>query len=154
MTYYRSLNDVPDFDNYSVKGRTYQYFEGKPLYEFGYGLSYSKFQYKDRGIVVKPDSVEVSFDILNRGKYDGDEVAQVYVRYPETGTYMPLKQLRGFSRVHVAKGRSADVTISIPKKDLRYWDEKEHRFVTPEGEYVFMVGSSSEQIHYEKPVSL
>lgn len=154
LTYYRSLDDVPDFDNYSVRGRTYQYFEGKPLYEFGYGLSYTKFQYKDRGIIVKSDSVEVSFDILNRGKYDGDEVAQVYVRYPETGTYMPLKQLHGFSRVHIAKGKSKRIIISIPKKDLRYWDEDARQFVTPQGEYTFMVGASSEDIRYQVQVNL
>ena len=97
LTYYNSLDEIPAFDNYSVKGRTYQYFEGQPLYEFGYGLSYTKFRYKSKGVSVAQDTVKVSFEVSNTGKYDGDEVAQVYVKYPETGTYMPLKQLHGLN---------------------------------------------------------
>lgn len=154
LTYYNSLDELPAFNDYSVKGRTYQYFEGEPLYEFGYGLSYTKFRYQDRGVSVDDDAVKVKFDVTNIGKYDGDEVAQVYVKYPETGTYMPLKQLRGFSKVHVKKGKTATVEIAVPKKDLRYWDEKKGAFVTPEGEYTFMVGASSKDIRYRKTVNL
>lgn len=154
LTYYNSLDELPAFDDYSVKNRTYQYFEGKPLYEFGYGLSYTKFKYKNKGIAVGDEVINVNFEISNTGKYSGDEVAQVYVRYPETGTYMPIKQLRGFSRVNVDKGKTKKVTISIPKKDLRYWDEKSGRFVTPEGQYTFMVGASSEDIRYQETVEL
>lgn len=154
LTYYNSLDELPAFNDYSVKGRTYQYFEGEPLYEFGYGLSYTKFRYQDRGVSVDDDAVKVKFDVTNIGKYDGDEVPQVYVKYPETGTYMPLKQLRGFSKVHVKKGKTATVEIAVPKKDLRYWDERKGAFVTPEGEYTFMVGASSKDIRYRKTVNL
>ncbi len=154
LTYYNSLDELPAFDDYAVKGRTYQYFEGKPLYEFGYGLSYTKFRYKDKKITVDKDTVNVTFEIANVGKYNGEEVPQVYVRYPETGTSMPLKQLRGFSRVYIEKGKSAQVTISIPKKELRYWDEKSGRFVTPQGAYTFMVGASSEDIRFHKIIEL
>lgn len=154
LTYYNSLNELPAFDDYSVKNRTYQYFEGKPLYEFGYGLSYTKFRYKNKGITVGNDTINVNFEISNTGKYSGDEVAQVYVHYPETGTYMPIKQLRGFSRVYVDKGKSKKITIAIPKKDLRYWDEKTGRFVTPKGQYTFLVGASSEDIRYQETVEL
>ena len=154
LTYYNSLDEIPAFDNYSVKGRTYQYFEGQPLYEFGYGLSYTKFRYKSKGVNVEQDTVKVSFEVSNTGKYDGDEVAQVYVKYPETGTYMPLKQLHGFKRVHIKKGKTSKVTIGVPKKDLRYWDEQERKFVTPKGEYTFMVGASSEDIKFRETVGL
>ena len=154
LTYYNSLDELPAFDDYSVKNRTYQYFEGKPLYEFGYGLSYTKFRYKNKGITVGNDTINVNIEISNTGKYSGDEVIQVYVHYPETGTYMPIKQLRGFSRVCVDKGKSKKITIAIPKKDLRYWDEKSGRFVTPEGQYTFLVGASSEDIRYQETVKL
>lgn len=154
LTYYNSLDELPAFDDYSVKNRTYQYFEGKPLYEFGYGLSYTNFKYKKKSITQSNNTVDITFNLSNVGKYDGDEVAQVYVRYPETGTYMPLKQLKGFSRVHLKKGKSVDVTISVPKKELRYWDEKTRQFVTPAGEYVFQVGGSSENISIEETIKI
>ena len=154
LTYYNSLDELPAFDDYSVKNRTYQYFEGKPLYEFGYGLSYTNFKYKKKSITQSNSTVDITFNLSNVGKYDGDEVAQVYVRYPETGTYMPLKQLKGFSRVHLKKGKSADITISVPKKELRYWDEKTRQFVTPAGEYVFQVGVSSENIRFEETIKI
>ena len=154
LTYYNSLDELPAFDDYSVKNRTYQYFEGKPLYEFGYGLSYTNFKYKKKSITQSNNTVDITFNLSNVGKYDGDEVAQVYVRYPETGTYMPLKQLKGFSRVHLKKGKSADITISVPKKELRYWDEKTRQFVTPAGEYVFQVGGSSENISIEETIKI
>lgn len=154
LTYYNSLDELPSFDDYAVKGRTYQYFEGKPLYEFGYGLSYTKFKYKKKEITTSEDAVNITFKISNTGKYDGDEVPQVYVQYPETGTYMPLKQLRGFSRVHIKKGKSMDVTISVPKKELRYWDESTRWFVNPKGKYVFLIGASSEDIRLQETVEL
>ena len=154
LTYYNSLDELPSFDNYSVQNRTYQYFKGKPLYEFGYGLSYTKFNYKKKNVSIANDTIDITFKVSNADKYDGDEVAQVYVQYPETGTYMPLKQLRGFSRVHIKKGKSADVTISVPKKELRYWDEKTRQFVTPEGKYVFLIGSSSEDIKLQETIEL
>ena len=154
LTYYNSLDELPAFDDYSVKNRTYQYFEGKPLYEFGYGLSYTKFKYTKKNIALSNDMINITFKLSNVGKYDGDEVAQVYVRYPETGTYMPLKQLKGFSRVHLKRGKATDVTISIPKKELRYWDEKTRQFVTPTGEYVFQVGGSSENVSIQETINL
>lgn len=154
LTYYNSLDELPAFDDYAVKGRTYQYFEGKPLYEFGYGLSYTKFRYKNKGITTENDTINVNFEISNVGKWNGDEVAQVYVQYPETGTYMPLKQLRGFSRVYIERGKSTKITVSIPKKDLRYWDEKSSQFITPKGQYVFSVGASSKDIRFQEVVEL
>lgn len=149
LTFYSSMDDLPAFDDYSLTngpGRTYQYFTGKPLYEFGYGLSYTKFRYSNLKIDTTADGVDVSFKVSNTGKRDGDEVAQVYVKYPDTGTYMPIKQLRGFERISLPRGKSETVTVKIPYAELRYWDEKEHRFVTPQGRYEIYVGASSEDI--------
>ena len=148
LTFYSSMDDLPEFNDYSLtsgKGRTYQYFTGKPLYPFGYGLSYTKFRYKNLTTELTDDAtnVKVSFKLSNTGKYNGDEVAQVYVKYPETGTYMPIRQLKGFKRVTVAKGKTENVTIDIPVKELRYWDENSKAFVTPKGTYEIYVGASS-----------
>jgi beta-glucosidase len=157
LTFYRSMDDLPAFDDYSLTGepgRTYQYFTGTPLYEFGYGLSYTTFRYSNLKTQVSGDEVQVSFDVANTGKRDGDEVAQVYVHYPETGTYMPIKQLRGFERVTLGKGKKQTVNITIPKRELRYWDEERDGFVTPSGTYTIMVGSSSQRIHLQSTITL
>ncbi len=157
LTFYRSTDDLPAFDDYSLtgaSGRTYQYFTGKPLYEFGYGLSYTTFRYSQLATRDLGESVEVTFTVANTGKRDGDEVAQVYVHYPATGTYMPIKQLRGFERVHIARGKKQAVRVVIPKKELRYWDENKRAFVTPKGQYTIMVGSSSERIHLQSDINL
>ena len=76
LTYYNSLDELPSFDNYSVQNRTYQYFKGKPLYEFGYGLSYTKFNYKKKNVSIANDTIDITFKVSNAGKYDGDEVAR------------------------------------------------------------------------------
>jgi len=155
LTFYNSLEELPPFDDYEInKGRTYQYFKGNPLYEFGYGLSYTSFKYKNMHVSKGTDTIQVEFSLSNIGKYDGDEVAQLYVEYPETGTYMPIKQLRGFKRVHIQKGKTEKVNISVLKKDLRYWDEKVKYFVTPEGSFVFQLGSSSKKIQLKQIMKL
>lgn len=157
LTFYSSIDDLPAFDDYALTngpGRTYQYFTGKPLYEFGYGLSYTTFKYSNLSTRTDGDNVVVNFNVTNTGKRDGDEVAQVYVHYPETGTYMPIKQLRGFERVTIARGQKKAVSITIPKKELRYWDEQKHGFVTPSGQYTIMVGSSSQRIHLQSHITL
>ena len=151
------MDDLPAFDDYSLTsgpGRTYQYFTGRPLYEFGYGLRYTTFRYSRLNTSVVGDEVRVSFDITNTGKRDGDEVAQVYVHYPETGTYMPIKQLKGFERVNIARGKKQTINITIPTSELRYWDDKTGGFVTPHGTYQIMVGSSSSRIHLQSNITL
>ncbi len=157
LTFYRSMDDLPAFDDYSLTdgpGRTYQYFTGKPLYEFGYGLSYTTFRYSNLKTQVADDAVHVSFDVTNTGKRDGDEVAQVYVHYPETGTYMPIKQLKGFERVSIGKGKRHTVNVTIPRSELRYWDTERDAFVTPSGTYTIMVGSSSQQIRLQTEIAI
>lgn len=155
LTYYKSLEQLAAFDDYDVThGRTYQYFTDKPLYPFGYGLSYTRFAYSKLKIEDKGDMVSVNFTIKNAGNKDGDEVAQLYVKLPELGIEMPIKQLKGFERLTISKGKSTNVQMNIDKKELRYWDEKTSKFVTPTGKYVFMVGASSDDIRLQQEVDL
>lgn len=155
ITYYKSLDNLPPFDDYDIKkGRTYMYFTEKPLYAFGHGLSYTTFAYDNMSAAAGEDSVDISFDIRNTGDYDGDEVAQVYVSFPDCGITTPIRQLKGFKRVSIKKGGKKRVHISVPRSELRLWDEKKNEFFTPEGEYMFAVGSASDKLHLYKMVKV
>ena len=147
LTYYNSVKELPPFDDYDItKGRTYQYFTGKPLYPFGYGLSYTSFAYKNIRIADSGDRLSLNFTVKNTGKRDGYEVAQLYVKFPELDIVTPLKQLKGFKKVFIGKGKDQQIGIDIEKDELRIWDEKQNKFVTPKGNYTFMIGASSEDI--------
>ncbi|MBQ6178495.1 MAG: glycoside hydrolase family 3 C-terminal domain-containing protein [Bacteroidales bacterium] len=146
LTYYNRIEDLPPFDDYDITKRTYKYFEGDVLYPFGYGLSYSSFRYSNLKVEDKGENVEVTFTLKNTGKYDGDEVAQVYTRLPEYEGKAPIKELRGFKRVHLKKGETKTVTIPVRREDLRYWSESQGKFIVPEGLPEVMVGASSADI--------
>ena len=158
VTFYESTSDLPPFEDYSMQGRTYRYFKGKPLYAFGYGLSYSKFDLKD----VKPDKtkvgvndvVSIKMSVLNKGEYDGDEVVQVYAveeGRPETA---PLKSLIDFKRVTVKKGSSVDVTFDIPVERLKRWDVKNKEYRVFPGRYFIQVGTGSGDIVVQKEIKV
>ena len=147
LTFYNSMDDLPAFDDYDItKGRTYQYFKGKALYPFGHGLSYTKFTYSNMKLVDQASKILVSFDLKNSGKMDGDEVTQLYVKLPQLDRPLPIKQLKGFQRMHVKKGKTASVVIELDKAQLRCWDAGQNKFITPKGSYTIMVGASSEDI--------
>lgn len=155
LTYYRSLEELPPFDDYDItKGRTYKYFKGDVLYPFGYGLSYSSFKYSNLQVTDAEEEVSVSFRLKNTGKYAGDEVTQVYVKLPEREEVMPLKELKGFERVSLKSGESRQVTIRLRKDLLRYWDEAKGQFIYPSGDYNIMVGASSADIRLQKTTSV
>lgn len=146
VTYYNSIEDLPPFDDYDITKRTYKYFEGDVLYPFGYGLSYTSFRYSDLKIEDKGSTVDVTFTLRNVGRYDGDEVVQVYTRLPDYEGIAPIKELRGFKRVHLRKGQSKSVTVPLRREDLRYWSETQKKFIVPEGLPEIMVGASSADI--------
>ncbi|KAA6321887.1 hypothetical protein EZS27_028517, partial [termite gut metagenome] len=151
VTYYNSLDELPSFDDYDIsRGRTYQYFKGTPLYPFGYGLSYTSFEYKNPKIIEAGDIIKLSFEIKNTGSRPGDEVSQVYVTLPETGAVKPIKELKGFQRNTIKKGETKKVEIEIRKELLRYWDENTQKFIVPKGNYTFGIGSSSQEIKLKK----
>ena len=135
LTFIKSLDDIPEFTDYRMKGRTYRFMRKKPLYHFGYGLSYTTFKYSK----LKVDGLKVSVDLKNSGTCDGDEVVQVYITDSPAKVPTPIKQLVAFKRVHVKAGQTKNVTFSIKRKDLSAYDTKGNPFVAP-GDYTISVG--------------
>ena len=150
VTFYKSIKDLPSFESYSMEGRTYRYFTGEPLYPFGYGLSYTSFVYGDvrvRGGTVRAiDTIRVTLSLSNTGKFDGDEVVQVYVRHPAGRSGDPIKSLKGFLRTHVKSGEKRSVEIPVAAKDLRIYNDRKNRYEVVPGVYELQIGSSSKDI--------
>lgn len=147
QTWVKSITDLPPMMDYDIRhGRTYQYFKGKPLYPFGFGLSYTSFEYS--GLKTsKPtlsDSIFVSVNVKNTGKRDGDEVVQLYVSYPDSKVERPIKQLKGFKRVFIPAGETKTVTIPLKTIDLAYWNVIKHAFTVEKGKVKLMISGSSE----------
>ena len=146
VTFYQSFADVPSYDNYAMKGRTYRYFNGKVQYPFGFGLSYTSFAYewqKMPGIIKSvKDTVSFSVKVKNTGSMDGDEVVQVYVEYPAADR-MPIKELKAFKRVHVAAGSEVVVPVSIPAAELQKWDLATRTWKLYPGTYTVFAGGNS-----------
>jgi beta-glucosidase len=146
VTFYQSFADVPAYDSYAMKGRTYRYFNGKVQYPFGYGLSYTSFAYEwqkmPAGIKTAKDSISFSIKVKNTGQMDGDEVVQVYVEYP-TVDRMPVKELKAFKRVHVKAGSETEVQMSIPAADLQKWDLATRSWKLYPGTYNLFAGGNS-----------
>jgi len=150
ITFYRSIKDLPLFTEYSMKGRTYRFFEGKPLYPFGYGLSYTSFRYTDismtKGTVNSEDTIKLSFKVQNAGKQRGDEVVQLYVKGPASSQSEPIKSLKDFRRVSIDVGVSIVVKFSVPVQSLKQYSEKKGASVVEPGDYEMEIGSSSKDI--------
>ncbi|MEO5682155.1 MAG: glycoside hydrolase family 3 N-terminal domain-containing protein [Chitinophagaceae bacterium] len=146
VTFYNSLADLPPYENYASKGHGYRYFEGKVQYPFGYGLSYTSFSYAwakmPLPVTALKDSISFSVTINNTGNYNGDEVVQVYIKYPPEER-MPLKELKAFKRVYVTKAGAGVATFSIPATELQKWDIEKHQWKLYSGKYTVAVGGSS-----------
>ena len=150
VTFYRSVADLPPFDDYRLAGHTYMYFKGKPLYPFGHGLSYTSFRYsgvKTSAPNLPGDgSVTVSVDVTNTGKLAGDEVVQIYAQYPRSRVSRPIKQLVGYRRVSIGPGETRTVAIPVHASDLAYWDTAGQRWVVEPEPVRLQVGASSADI--------
>jgi beta-glucosidase len=144
VTFYRDLGDLPPFDDYSMANRTYRYFKGKPLYGFGYGLSYTTFAYSNAKVstaqVKAGQPLQVEVDVKNTGSRPGDEVAQLYLVPPQTAG-APLHTLAGFERVHLLPGQSRHLTYTLDARQLSFVDEKGVRADRP-GQYALFIGGS------------
>ena len=142
VTFYRSTDDLPDFLDYTMKNRTYRYFTGKPLFPFGYGLSYTTFEFKNLKHKMTKNGVEVSIKVKNTGKLDGTETVQLYFRRlaDKEG---PLKTLCGYQQVTLKAGEERVVNIVLTRQQLETWDSQSNTIHFVPGQYQLMAGSSS-----------
>jgi beta-glucosidase len=152
-TWYRSLDQLPDFHDYDIhKGRTYMYFDGNPLYPFGYGLSYTTFtsdNLKIGNTTLGPgDKTTVSADVTNTGSRAGAEVVQLYITAPSSPVKRPIKQLAGFRRVELQPGEKKTVVFELPfsEQAFWYWDTDARKFVVQPGIAKILIGNSSANI--------
>lgn len=132
VTYYKSVDQLPAFENYDMKGRTYRYFEQEPLFPFGFGLSYTTFTYGNLKMDGKPNKTEpfrVSVEVTNSGPYDGDEVVELYLTDEKGSTPRPIRQLEGFERIHLKKGETKTVSFTIEPKQLSMINKKDERVI-------------------------
>ena len=146
VTFYKSTSQLPDFHDYNMEGHTYRYFRGEPLYAFGYGLSYTTFEYGDatlsKASVKAGNSVDITIPVRNTGAIDGDEVVQVYVKSLDNPD-APIKSLKGFKRVNIASGQQASVKITLDKSAFEYYDESIDELSVKPGKYQILYGPSS-----------
>ena len=142
ITFYRNVDQLPDFEDYNMEGHTYRFFRGEPLYPFGYGLSYSKFVYG------KPRFADgkLTLSVSNKSKRDGEETVLVYIN--KVGDVDgPIRTLRAFQRVNVAAGSTQNVSIPLPDSAFEWWDAKSNAMRVLPGEYIIQVGDQRLRIN-------
>jgi beta-glucosidase len=149
VTFYRSLDDLPPFDDYGMEGRTYRFFRGNPLFPFGHGLSYTTFELgnlrMDRSQVPVGGEVGVSLDVTNTGGRAGDEVIQLYVSHPGATVPRPIRELKAFRRLGLEPGECVTVTFRLHTHQLGYYGQDLHYAVHP-GVVEVQIGSSSQNL--------
>jgi beta-glucosidase len=158
-TVYASEAQVPPVDEYDItKGFTYMYVNGKPLFPFGHGLSYTTFKYS--GLKLSADKIKaagqvnISVDVKNTGKRAGDEVVQLYVHQEKSCVKVPAKELRGLQRISLQPGEKQTVTFTLPAAKLAIWDETAHGFVVEPGVFDVMIGASSADIRLKNQIEV
>jgi beta-glucosidase len=143
VTFYQSASDLPSFDDYNMENRTYRYFTGKPLFPFGFGLSYTTFTYRNLEInpaqVKSGEPVSIQVEVENTGKHPGDEVIQLYLKDMEASLPVPHLQLQGFTRIHLAPGEKQMVQFSLTARQMSFADEN-GKWVLEPGEFTLWVG--------------
>lgn len=155
QTWVSSIDQIPPILDYDIRnGRTYMYAKNKPLFPFGYGLTYTTFNYSelkpDKEILGKNEVVNFTFELKNTGSFDSDEVPQLYVSFPESGVKRPDIALKGFRRVFIPKGAAVRVSIPLKANDLTYWDTEKKAFILEPGKVIVRVGSSSADIKLQQ----
>jgi beta-glucosidase len=158
-TWPSSIDQLPQMMDYIIRhGRTYMYFAGEPLYPFGYGLSYTSFAYSNlrtSAPALAADGVlTVAVDVTNTGSRAGDEVVQMYVRYPESHVARPIRELKGFRRLRLEAGETQSVELPLSAQALAYFDETSGGFVVEPGTVVVEIGASSRDIRLQQPVAV
>ena len=152
QTWVSDILDLPNMLDYDIRhGRTYMYFKGKPIFPFGHGLSYTTFKYSRLKVRKEGDRYVVRFRLKNTGLRDGEEVVQLYVRFPGDDAQC---RLRGFERIALKQGEEKDIELVVPADDLKLWDSDAHAFATPKGRARFQVGSTSADLRLHRRVRL
>ncbi|HZK93549.1 MAG TPA: fibronectin type III-like domain-contianing protein, partial [Prolixibacteraceae bacterium] len=146
VTFYKNSDQLKDFEDYSMKGRTYR-FMNDALFPFGYGLSYTTFKIEDakpgKAEIRKDETLELSIPVSNTGKQKGTEVVQVYVK-KVNDTDGPIKTLRGFKRVELAAGKTIPVSIGLSPSAFEFYDRSQLKMAVTPGEYEVSYGTSSD----------
>ena len=143
VTFYKSEQDLPPFDQYAITSQTYRYFKGKPLYPFGYGLSYSKFEFSEMSmdtLLNLNTAIKVNVKVKNNSTYDGDEVVQVYIRNLNSIKNQPLHSLKGFKRIHLKAGQLAEVEIPLRMDAFSYINDAGEK-INEAGNFEVFVGN-------------
>ena len=147
VTFYKSVADLPPFDDYKMEGHTYRYFRGQPLYPFGYGLSYTTFGYSNLTVgktVVAGKPLQVTADVQNTGKLAGDEVVQLYITDASATVAVPIRNLAGVQRLNLKPGEKRRVSFTISPRQMSVVLDNGKRVIEP-GEFVISVGGGQPQ---------
>jgi beta-glucosidase len=159
VTFYKESEKLPPFDDYSMRGRTYRYFNGAPLYPFGHGLSYTRFEYS--GLTLDPasagprDAVQATLTVKNVGPRAGDEVVQLYVRPLSPQRPRAEQELRGVQRISLQPGESKRVSFTLePGRDLRHYDDGARRYAVDAGDFEVRIGASSADIRQRQRLTV
>ena len=147
VTFYRNMSQLPDFEDYNMTGRTYRYMTQQPLFPFGYGLSYTTFDYGKLSLgkeqIKQGEPLKLAVSVTNSGQRDGEEVVQVYLKKQDDAEG-PGKTLRAFKRVYIPAGKSVNVEFDLKDKELEWWDAQSNTMRVCAGKYDIMVGRSSQ----------
>jgi beta-glucosidase len=145
VTFYKSVDQLPPFSDYSMQGRTYRYFKGEPLYAFGFGLSYTRFDYNNLRFSAKSvkagEPIKVTVDVRNVGEREGDEVVQLYLTDVAASAPVAIRTLVGFDRISLRRGETRKVTFTITPRQMSLIDDAGKRVIEP-GEFLISIGGS------------
>lgn len=153
VTFYKHTEQLPDYEDYSLRNRTYRFMEETPLFPFGYGLSYTRFSYgkakTDRKRIAEGESATLCIPVRNVGKYDGEEVVQIYIRKNDDAEG-PVKTLRAYRRVAIPQGTETTVKITLPYSAFEWYDARSESMRPQKGSYTILYGSSSDPADLQK----
>ena len=149
VTFYKNSSQLPDYEDYSMKGRTYRYFDDA-LFPFGYGLSYTTFEIRNEKLEMRSDGGGiVTVEVANTGKKDGTEIVQLYIRNLQAPDG-PLKSLRAFQRVDVKAGQTVTAKLTLDRKSFEFWDPETNTMRVKPGKYEILIGTSSDDKDFKK----
>ncbi len=147
VTFYCSDKDLPDFEDYAMKGRTYRYFEGKPLFAFGHGLTYTTFDYTDLAVTPADDGLVATISVTNTGSTQSDDVIQVYASREDRRPDDPVRWLVGFQRLRdLQPGETREVELAIPNRWLALWSDEANKRVVEPGSLTISAGPASDNL--------